>query len=81
MGEEKGRPEFHLFGNHVQEIKILRINFSLDVKVKENLNFKEILSKIKRLLGWWKERDLTLMGKIHLMKTFALSKLIMLHHL
>ena len=75
LGEEKGRPEIHLFGNLVQEIKILGIYFSLDVKAKENLNFKEILSKIKRLLGWWKERDLTLMGEIHLMKTFAFSKL------
>ena len=75
LGEEKSIPDINLFGNFVQEIKILGIYFCLDVKVKENLNFKEILSKIKRLLGWWKERDLTLMGKIHLMKTFALSKL------
>ena len=33
------------------------------------------MGKIKRLLGWWKQRDLTLMGKVHLMKTYALSKL------
>ena len=37
LGEEQGRPEIHLFGNLVQEIKILGIYFSLDVKAKENL--------------------------------------------
>lgn len=40
------------------------------------MNFKEILSKIKKLLTWWKQRDLTLMGKIQLMKIYAYSKLI-----
>ena len=44
------------------------------MKLKEELNYKEILSKIKRLLGWWKEMDLKLLGKIHLLKTYALSK-------
>ena len=39
------------------------------------MNYKEILSKIKILLGWWKQRDLTLAGKIQLLKVFALSKL------
>ena len=43
--------------------------------MKDDLNYKEILSKIKKLLSWWKERDLTLMGKIHLLKTYAMSKL------
>ena len=27
------------------------------------------------MLGWWKQRDLTLTGKVHPMKTYALSKL------
>ena len=47
----------------------------MDIKIKDYLNYKEILSKIKRLLSWWKERDLTIMGKVHLLKTYALSKL------
>ena len=63
------------FGNVVSDIKILGISFSSDTKLMEELNYKEILSKIKRLLGWWKQRDLTIMGKIHLLKTYALSKL------
>ena len=43
---------------------------------RERINYKEILSKIKKLLTWWKQRDLTLMGKIQMIKTFVLSKLI-----
>ena len=75
MGKETDRPDIPLFGNLVQEVKILGVHFSLDVKVKDDLNIKEVLSKIKRLLGWWRQRDLTLMGKIHLLKAYALSKL------
>ena len=63
------------FGKLVDVIKILGITFSLDVEVQERINYKEILSKIKRMLTWWKQRDLTLMGKIQLIKTFVLSKL------
>ena len=57
-------------------LKILGVFFTLDVDVKEKLNYKEILSKIKKLLTWWKQRDLTLMGKNQLLKTFIYSKLI-----
>ena len=63
-------------GKIVKEVKILGIYFSRDVQIKEEMNYKEILSKIKKLLGWWKQRDLTMMGRIHLLKTYALSKLI-----
>ena len=59
----------------VNEIKILGVHYTRNVKLKADLNYKEILSKIKRLLGWWKQRDLTLFGKVHLLKTYALSKL------
>ena len=64
------------FGQKVDVLKILGVFFTLDVDVKEKLNYKEILSKIKKLLTWWKQRDLTLMGKNQLLKTFIYSKLI-----
>ena len=66
------------FGQKVDVLKILGVFFTLDVDVKEKLNYKEILSKIKKILNWWKQRDLTLMGKNQLLKTFIYSKLIML---
>ena len=64
------------FGRVEQVVKILGIYFSLNPDVKEVMNYKEILSKIKRLLSWWKQRDLTLMGKVQLVKVFVLPKLI-----
>ena len=64
MGKICDKPDIPLFGNLVQEVKILGVYFSMNVKVKEELNLKEISSKIKKLLEGWKESDLTLMGKI-----------------
>ena len=52
MGKEKDKPKVTLFGNLVQKIKILGVYFALDVRIKEEMNYKEILSKVKRLLGW-----------------------------
>ena len=75
MGKENEKPQEPVFGNIVNEIKILGVHYTRNVKLKDDLNYKEILSKIKRLLGWWKQRDLTLFGKVHLLKTYALSKL------
>ena len=75
MGEDENKPDGPLFGNLVKEIHILGVSYSLDRRLKDDLNYKEILSKIKKLLVWWKQRDLTIMGKIHLLKTYALSKL------
>ena len=42
MGKETDRPDIPLFGNLVQEVKIVGVHFSLDIKVKDNLNFKEV---------------------------------------
>ena len=64
------------FGEIVDFVKVLGVFFSLDVHVKENMNYKEILSKIKSLLNFWKQRDLTLMGKIQLLKVHIYSKVI-----
>ena len=75
MGKDMENPNVPIFGNFVNEIKILGVHFTFDIKKKDDLNYKEILSKIKRLLGWWKERDLSITGKVHLLKTYALSKL------
>ena len=74
LGKESERYGILEFGNLVQEIKILGVYFVRDVKKKDILNYKEILSKTKRLLGWWKQRDLTIMGRIQLLKMYALSK-------
>ena len=65
------------FGETVDFVKILGVFFSLDEYMKENMNYKEILSKIKSLLNFWKQRDLTFMGKIQLLKVHIYSKVIL----
>ena len=52
LGKNKDKSQKLPFGNGVKEIKILGVYFALDVRIREELNYKEILSKIKRLLGW-----------------------------
>ena len=76
MGKENGKTNdpVYVFGKYVREVNILGVIFSVDFR-QDDLNYKELLSKIKKLLGWWKQRDLTIMGKIHLLKTYALTKL------
>ena len=48
MGKDTEKPNVPIFGNWVKEVKILGVNFSLDIKKRDNLNYKEILSKIKK---------------------------------
>ena len=76
LGSFVGSVNVYPFGKEANILKILGIYFTLDPNVAEEMNYKEILSKIKKLLNWWKQRDLTLIGKIHLLKTYAYSKLI-----
>ena len=64
------------FCKMVPFVNVLGVYFSLDIDAQEQINYKEILSKIKISLGWWKQRDLTLFGKIQLVKVFAISKLL-----
>ena len=75
LGNEREKPGSILFGHSVEEIKILGVYFSRNLKRKNEVNYKEILSRIKRLVGWWKQRDLTIFGRIQLLKTYALSKI------
>ena len=42
LGKEKDKPKAPLFGNLVQEIKILGVYFALDVRIKEDMSYKEI---------------------------------------
>ena len=81
MEQEKQEEHLHyLLLTHIQPgiqnnaHMCMGVSYSLDRRLKDDLNYKEILSQIK-LLAWCKQRDLTIMGKIHLLKTYALSKL------
>ena len=56
-------------------IKALGIFFSYDQNKTNELNFAEKIRNLEKTLNSWKKRNLTLYGKISIVKTFGLSKL------
>ena len=61
--------------NKVNEpIKILGIFFTYDQPKSKELNFELTLKPIRKSLSCWQWRNLTLIGKIQLFKTFAKPK-------
>ena len=54
---------------------VLGVWISTDPTVTLNLNYTEKLEQIRNLLSCWKYRRLTLIGKIQVLKSFALSQL------
>ena len=51
-------------------VKILGIYFSYDYRIKQKLNFDKLINSIKDKLRIWRWRDLTLIGRIQIVKTF-----------
>ena len=60
----------------VNEFTLLGINFNNDLDNICELNFREKINEIKRCIKLWTWRSLTLMGKITVVKSLLLSKLI-----
>ena len=68
--------EGHLVMNNLCDIiKILGIYFGGDAKKREELNFWKTLESIKKTINLWKWRGLSLIGRIQIVKTFAIPKL------
>ena len=59
-----------------EPIKILGIFLSYNENDAEKANFDDKIAKLQRQLHWWKARDLSLIGKVLIVKTLALSKFI-----
>ena len=59
-------------------IKVLGNHISYNTTLAHKLNFLESLSAMKSLLNIWKERSLTLSGKIQVFKSQILSKILYL---
>ena len=53
-------------------IKILGVYFTYNESQRKKLNFDEILKLIKEKLQMWKWRDLTILGRIQIAKTFVM---------
>ena len=57
-------------------VKILGLNFSYNKELMVTKNFIDTVEKIETLLNMWRQRSLTLEGKIVIFKTLAISKLV-----
>ena len=57
-------------------VKILGVHFSYDDKGNNEFNFNQKLKVLQTKLDMWSSRDLTVFGKVMLIKTLAISQLI-----
>ena len=57
-------------------VKILGVYFSYDDKGNDELNFNQKLKVLQTKLDMWSSRDLTLFGKVMIIKTLGISQLI-----
>ena len=77
LGSNKNRQDSYFNFKWKNKIKILGVYFSNNESasnIKENLTDR--VAKIKRLISAWEKRDLSIMGKIIIVKTFLLSQLV-----
>ena len=77
LGSNRNRQDkYHNF-NWRDRIKILGIYFSIEKpasSIEENYTSRIVL--IKRLIATWEKRDLSIMGKVLIVKTFLISQLV-----
>ena len=57
-------------------VKFLGIHITYDIKLSVGKNFKQRLKKIKNVINFWKVRGSSIHGKVTIIKTFPLSKMI-----
>jgi hypothetical protein len=67
-------PDFKLDWS-VCNFKLLGIYFSLDLSTMPHLNFGKKIIDVSKILQRWQHRTLTLLGKVTVIKTLALRKL------
>jgi hypothetical protein len=68
-------PDFKLNWS-VSNFKLLGIDFSLDLSSMPDLNFRKKIIDVSKILKSWQHIKLTLLGKVTVIKTLALPKLI-----
>ena len=59
-----------------QYVIALGIAFPYHVQVENKINFDERLAKLKKVLNTWSARHLTILGRIAIVKSLALAKLV-----
>ena len=54
-------------------IKVLGVYFGYDRELCEKRNFRDKIDKAKQNINMWKQRDLSLIGRVQIIKTFITS--------
>ena len=75
IGSDRGRKDTPLDLIWKNAIKITGIVFSYSDQLREQ-NYIQPLNKLKLKLNIWKMRDLSLLGKIQIVKTYGISQLL-----
>ena len=68
-------PNFNLKWSH-SNFRVLGLDFSINLDAMVDINFSKKIKEVAKVLKSWEHRKLTLMGKITVIKTLALPKLI-----
>ena len=68
-------PEFNLYWSH-SNFRVLGLDFCLDLQKMTDINFSKKIKEVSGLLKSWQHRKLTLLGKITVVKSLALPKLV-----
>ncbi|KAL9989421.1 hypothetical protein ACROYT_G003968 [Oculina patagonica] len=54
--------------------KILGVYFTYDNRLRDRLNFENHIKSVKKLLAQWRRRNLTILGKIQVIKSLIIPK-------
>ena len=57
-----------------QPMKMLGVYFSYDTNLCDEKKIGDKISKAKKIINMWKQRDLSLIGRIQIIKTFIISQ-------
>ena len=66
---------YHFIIELKTSIKILGVHFDYNSVRRRKANFNSVLKSIKKVLNMWKWRGLTLIGRIQIVKSFAIPKI------
>ena len=64
-----------------RSVKILGVHFTHDIRVKQKLSINELISSIQLKLRIWRWKDLTIIGRIQIIKTLFYPYLLISHEL
>jgi hypothetical protein len=76
LGKDRNRTTTPVDVKWVKQVHALGIFFSYDTDLVIQKNFMDRAKEFKRILDMWLQRDLSLIGKITILKSLAFSKVI-----